>query len=272
MKSEPENDFPVSESEAMQAVICAVRQLAPSELPIFLAGEPGTGKEVIADLIHTLSTRSQGPLIKINCEALPPRLIAPELFGVVTGHDSSPVRQEGLFRLAEQGTLFLAGLTAMPRDTQSRLLRVIQERSYRALGGGSTQPTDFRIIAATNQSVEAAMNQGTLRKDLYYRIGMVTISVPPLRERREDIMPLANAFLKLYSAQLGKVITGSPPPLLTSYSGLLGRVTCANCRGRFMRLFQGVPTPPWTSMTFPQLICRKSDLTVTDLMLCQPEE
>jgi transcriptional regulator with PAS, ATPase and Fis domain len=208
MKSKPGNDFPVFESEAMRAVISAAKQLAPSELPVFLAGEPGTGKEMIADLVHSLSSRNQGPLIKINCEALPPALIEPELFGGATGSHVWPVPADGLFRQAERGTLFLDEVTAMPRGTQSRLLRVIRERRYSPLGGGSSYPTDFRIIAATNRLVASAMNQGTLREDLYYRIGMVTLSLPPLRERREDIMPLAKAALKLYSAQLGKVITG----------------------------------------------------------------
>ena len=202
----------IFQCEAMKTVVRTVRRVAPSDVSILITGESGTGKEVIADLIHTSSTRAAGPLIKINCAALPRELIESELFGSVKGaFTGAHSDREGLFRQAESGTLLLDELSEMPIDTQSKLLRVLQEKEVRPVGGRTSYKTDCRILAATNRKPEDAIRDGKLREDLYYRISAVSVHLPPLRERREDILPLANAFLKRFSSQANRDITGFSP-------------------------------------------------------------
>ncbi|HXD00136.1 MAG TPA: sigma-54 dependent transcriptional regulator [Verrucomicrobiae bacterium] len=202
----------IFQCEAMKTVVRTVRRVAPSDVSILITGESGTGKEVIADLIHTSSTRAAGPLIKINCAALPRELIESELFGSVKGaFTGAHSDREGLFRQAEGGTLLLDELSEMPIDTQSKLLRVLQEKEVRPVGGRTSYKTDCRILAATNRKPEDAIRDGKLREDLFYRISAVSVHLPPLRERREDILPLANAFLKRFSSQANRDITGFSP-------------------------------------------------------------
>src|SRR5260221_2805537 len=194
--------------EAMKAVVRTIRRVAPSDVSILITGESGTGKEVIADLIHASSLRSSGPLIKINCAALPRELIESELFGSVKGaFTGAHSDREGLFRQSEGGTLLLDELSEMPIDTQSKLLRVLQEKEVRPVRGRTSYKTHCRIIAATNRKVEDALRDGKLREDLYYRISAGSSHLPPLRERREDILPLAVSFLKRYSAQANRDIS-----------------------------------------------------------------
>jgi DNA-binding NtrC family response regulator len=199
----------IFQCDAMKSVVRTVRRVAPSDVSILITGESGTGKEVIADLIHTSSARASGPLIKINCAALPRELIESELFGSVKGaFTGAHTDREGLFRQAEGGTLLLDELSEMPIDTQSKLLRVLQEKEVRPVGGRTSYKTDCRIIAATNRKPEEAIRDGKLREDLFYRISAVSVHLPPLRERREDILPLANAFLKRFAAQANRDISG----------------------------------------------------------------
>ena len=203
---------PIFQSAAMKSVVKTVERVAPSEVSIFITGESGTGKEVIADLIHALSPRSRGPFIKINCAALPRELIESELFGSVKGaFTGAQADREGLFRQADGGTLLLDELAEMPVDTQTKLLRVLQEKEVRPVGGKTTYKTNCRVIASTNQQVDDAIKSGKLRQDLYYRISTISIPLPPLRERREDIIPLAGSFLKRFSAQAGRILTGFTP-------------------------------------------------------------
>jgi DNA-binding NtrC family response regulator len=200
---------PVFKSASMKAVIRTIERVAPSDVSILITGESGTGKEVIADLIHAMSPRCNGPLIKINCAALPRELIESELFGSVKGAFTGAVGdREGLFRQAEGGTLLLEELSELPIDTQSKLLRVLQEKEVRPVGGRTSYKTNCRIVAATNRQTEEAIKDGKLREDLYYRISAISIDLPPLRERREDILPLANSFLKHYAGQAGRALTG----------------------------------------------------------------
>ncbi len=200
---------PVFHSPAMKATVRTVERVAPSEVPIMITGESGTGKEVVADLIHALSPRAKGPLIKVNCAALPRELIESELFGAVKGaYTGSHADREGLFRQADGGSLLLDELSEMPIETQSKLLRVLQEKEFRPVGGRTSYKADVRIVAATNRKVEEAIRDNKLREDLYYRIGAITIHLPPLRDRREDIMPLALSFLKRFAAQAGRVMNG----------------------------------------------------------------
>src|SRR3954469_3399261 len=206
------NASPVFRSAAMQDVVRTVERVAPSEISILITGESGTGKEVIADLIHAMSPRSKGRIIKINCAALPRELIESELFGSVKGaFTGAHTDREGLFRQAEGGTLFLDEISEMPIDTQSKLLRVLQDQEVRPVGGKVSYKTNCRIVAATNRKTEDAIKDGKLREDLYYRISAISLHLSSLRERRDDIMPLANLFLKRFAAQANRVIKGFTP-------------------------------------------------------------
>jgi DNA-binding NtrC family response regulator len=198
---------PIFRSQAMQQVVRTVERLAPSDATILITGESGTGKEVISDLIHNLSPRSKNKIIKINCAALPRELIESELFGSVKGAFTGAISdRDGLFRQAEGGTLFLDEISEMPIDTQSKLLRVLQDQEVRPVGSKTSYKTNCRIVAATNRAPEKAIADGKLREDLFYRISALSVYLPPLRERRDDIMPLANSFLKKFSAQASRDI------------------------------------------------------------------
>jgi DNA-binding NtrC family response regulator len=200
---------PIFRSPAMQEVVHTIERIAKSDVPLLITGESGTGKEVIADLVHTLSPRSKNKIIKINCAALPRELIESELFGSVKGaFTGAHADREGLFRQAEGGTLLLDEISEMPVDTQSKLLRVLQDQEIRPVGGKTGYKTNCRILASTNRRPEAAIKDGKLREDLFYRISAIAIHLPPLRERRDDIMPLANAFLKRFTAQANRNIQG----------------------------------------------------------------
>jgi DNA-binding NtrC family response regulator len=206
---------PIFRSPAMQEVVRTVERVAQSDVPLLITGESGTGKEVIADLVHALSPRSKNKIIKINCAALPRDLIESELFGSVKGaFTGAHADREGLFRQAEGGTLLLDEISEMPVDTQSKLLRVLQDQEVRPVGGKTSYKTNCRILASTNRRPEAAIKEGRLREDLFYRISAIAIHLPPLRERRDDIMPLANAFLKRYASQANRDIRGFKPDAL----------------------------------------------------------
>ena len=194
---------PIFQSASMKEIVRTIERVAPSDVSLLITGESGTGKEVIADLVHNLSPRNKGPLIKINCAALPRELIESELFGSVKGaFTGANVDREGLFHQAEGGTLLLDEISEMPIDTQSKLLRVLQEKEVRPVGGRISYKTDCRIIAATNRQTEEAIRLGKLREDLYYRISAISVHLPPLRE------PLATAFLKRFDAQAARNISG----------------------------------------------------------------
>lgn len=203
---------PIFQSPAMKAVVRTVERIAPSDVSVLITGESGTGKEVIADLIHTLSPRSKGPFVKVNCAALPRDLIESELFGSVKGaFTGAQTDREGLFRQADGGTLLLDELAEMPVDTQTKLLRVLQEREYRPVGGRQSFKTNVRIVASTNLEVPVAIKSGKLREDLYYRISTISLHLPSLNERPDDIVPLASSFLKRFASQAGRTITGFTP-------------------------------------------------------------
>jgi len=203
---------PIFHSPQMKGVMKTIERIAPSDVSVLITGESGTGKEVVADMIHTLSRRDKGPFIKINCAALPRELIESELFGSVKGSFTGATEdRKGLFRQAEGGTLLLDELSEMPVDTQSKLLRVLQEKEVRPVGGRTSFKTDCRIIAATNRHVEDAIKDGKLREDLYYRISAISIHLPPLRDRRDDVLPLARAFLKRFAAQADRVLSDFSP-------------------------------------------------------------
>ncbi|MFZ0828143.1 MAG: sigma-54 dependent transcriptional regulator [Verrucomicrobiia bacterium] len=211
---------PIFRSAAMQSVVRTIERIAPADVAVLITGESGTGKEVIADLLHALSPRSKNKIIKINCAALPRELIESELFGSVKGaFTGAHSDREGLFRQAEGGTLLLDEISEMPIDTQSKLLRVLQDQEVRPVGGKVSYKTNCRLIASTNRKPDEAIKDGKLREDLFYRISAISVHLPPLRERREDIMPLANAFLKRFAAQANHVINGFTPGAIERLTG-----------------------------------------------------
>jgi DNA-binding NtrC family response regulator len=199
---------PVFQSLPMKDVMRMVERVAASESPVLIVGESGVGKEVVAEMVHHLSPRAQGPWVKVNCLELAPDRMEGELFGVEKGHASLPDGHPGFCRLAEGGTLLLDGLTDLTLEMQGKLLGVLQEGSARAVGAVAPYRIGCRILAITNRPVPESIRSGKLREDVFYRISAITITVPPLRQRKEDILPLANAFLQRSSAQANRSLTG----------------------------------------------------------------
>lgn len=195
---------PVFKNRRMVEMEDFISQIAPSQANVLVTGESGVGKEVVANLIHSRSRRAGGPLVKLNCAALPQHLIEGELFGYVKGAFTGAVNDfPGMIAAAAGGTLFLDEIAEMPATLQTRFLRVLQEREFRPLGSTKTLKADFRLVAATNQNITRAVREGILRPDLYYRINTFQIEIPPLRDRREDIPPLVALFVKRYAQQMG---------------------------------------------------------------------
>jgi transcriptional regulator with GAF, ATPase, and Fis domain len=194
-------------SEAICRVTAQVMRVAPSDATVLITGESGTGKELIARAIHRRSSRSRWPFISMNCAATPPSLIAADLFGHEKGaFTGANQRRAGRFEVADHGTLFLDEIGDMPAETQVSLLRVLQEREFERVGGNRSIPVDVRVIAATNCDLYAAVGSGEFRRDLFYRLNVFPVHVPPLRERREDILLLAKYFIERYAANAGKRI------------------------------------------------------------------
>ena len=195
----------VGNSEGMQMVYAQIAQVAPSATTVFLQGESGTGKELAARAIHTASTRANKPFISLNCAALPENLIESELFGHERGaFTGANATRKGRFELANSGTLFLDEVGELSLMTQAKLLRVLQERAFERLGGMETHYVDVRFITATNRDLERMVAEETFRRDLFYRLNVFPINLPPLRQRPEDILPLANHFIKKYGHANGR--------------------------------------------------------------------
>jgi Nif-specific regulatory protein len=198
-----------------------VAQVARTNTTVLLRGESGTGKELIASAIHYNSSRAKKPFVKVSCGALPDTLIESELFGYEKGaFTGADARKKGRFELAEGGTLFLDEIGDVQLSTQIKLLRVLQEREFERLGGHETLKSDVRLIAATNKDLERAIEKGSFREDLFYRLNVFPIFIPPLRERKPDVLLLADHFLQRYSAEHGRDIRRLATPaidMLTSY-------------------------------------------------------
>ncbi len=196
----------VARSPAMVAVCDMIEKVAPTAATVLINGESGTGKEVIAKTIHNNSTRRNKPLVAVNCAAIPENLLESEMFGHVKGSFTGAVSdKEGLFEAADGGTLFLDEISSMPLVLQGKLLRALQEREIRRVGGTKDIPVDVRVIAASNANLEEAVVKGTFRSDLYYRFAVITLDIPPLRKRVEDILPLAEHFIRMEAADFGDV-------------------------------------------------------------------
>jgi formate hydrogenlyase transcriptional activator len=197
----------VGSSDAISRVTDQILKVAPSDATVLITGESGTGKELIARAVHKRSNRSRWPFISMNCAATPPALIAADLFGHEKGaFTGANQRRAGRFEVANHGTLFLDEIGDMPAETQVSLLRVLQEREFERIGGNRSIPVDVRVIAATNCDLSAAVGSREFRLDLFYRLNVFPIRVPPLRERREDILLLAKYFIERYGANAGKRI------------------------------------------------------------------
>ncbi len=211
----------VGSSEAMKKVFRIVRQAAPTQATVLLEGPSGTGKEVIARAIHNLSKRSGGPFVAVHCAALAPTLLESELFGHEKGAFTGAVaRQIGRFEAADGGTLFLDEISEIDPSTQVKLLRVLEDRSFERVGGAETLHTDIRVIAATNRDFKAFVAAGKFREDLYYRLNVVDIKLPALKERAGDIALLAQKFLREYSEKNGGLVKSISPAamkILESY-------------------------------------------------------
>jgi len=203
---------PLGRSPAMVAVSDLVRRAAPTRSTVLITGESGTGKERVARAIHELSDRSHGPFLVVNCGALPEALMESELFGHEKGaFTGASSRHTGLFREADGGTILLDEVGELPPALQVKLLRVLQEKRVRSVGTAHEVPVDVRILAATNRDIEADVAEGKFRQDLYYRLNVIRIELPPLRDRREDLADLVGQFVRKFAAEMGKEIVGLTP-------------------------------------------------------------
>lgn len=213
----------IGRSEAMEKIFRLVDQVAPARSTALISGESGTGKELIAKAIHQLSPRSNKPFVTVNSSNIPAELLESELFGHTKGAFTGAVAaKKGLFEIADGGTIFLDEIGDIPQETQAKLLRVIQEREFTPLGDTAPRRVDVRIVAATNVDLREAVRVGTFREDLYYRLSVVPIEMPPLRERREDILSLAQHFIRKFNEENTRHISETIPPdvlgLLEAYN------------------------------------------------------
>ncbi|MCX6954840.1 MAG: sigma-54 dependent transcriptional regulator [Verrucomicrobia bacterium] len=218
--AKPEESLPpgvVTSSPLMRAVFRDAAVVAPSETRVLITGESGVGKEVVADVIHGWSSRAAGPLVKVNCAAIPENLLESELFGHEKGSFTGATQQRiGRFEEADQGTIFMDEIGELPLPLQAKLLRVIHDGSFRRIGSNRDLHTNARVLAATNRDLEAQIAAGLFREDLFYRLNVMEIHLPPLRERPEDIIPLATHFIGQFSRQKSR-FSASVTACLTAY-------------------------------------------------------
>jgi formate hydrogenlyase transcriptional activator len=211
----------IGNSPALESVLEQVERVAPTDSTVLIQGETGTGKELIAHAIHNLSSRCGRPFVRLNCAAIPLDLLESELFGHEKGAFTGAIAQKiGRFELADKGTLFLDEVGDIPAALQPKLLRVLQEQEFERLGSTRTLQVDVRLVAATNRNLMEMANRGEFRSDLYYRLNVFPILLPPLRDRREDIPALVAHFVEIYSRRMSREIEHIPPTTmsaLTSY-------------------------------------------------------
>jgi formate hydrogenlyase transcriptional activator len=209
----------IGKSQALQAVLEQVERVAPTNSTVLIQGETGTGKELIAQAIHNTGSRRGRPFVKLNCAAIPLDLLESELFGHERGAFTGAIAQKiGRFQLADKGTLFLDEVGDIPLALQPKLLRVLQEQAFERLGSTRTQQVDIRLVAATNRHLKEMVKRGEFRSDLYYRLNVFPVLLPPLRERREDIPALAGHFVELFGHRMGRQIEHIPPETMSALS------------------------------------------------------
>src|SRR5436190_3902396 len=210
----------VGNSAPMQRVKEIIAKVAPTDSPVLIEGESGTGKELVAAAIHRLSPRAKGPFIPVNCSAIPEDLLESEFFGHVRGAFSGAVSDTlGLFRGANEGTIFLDEVAELSPGLQVKLLRVLQEMLVRPVGSTKAHAVDVRVIAASNRDLDRSIAEGRLRQDLYYRLNVVRVSLPPLRARREDIPALVNHFIRRFTRRFRREIRALTPEALAALQG-----------------------------------------------------
>ena len=209
----------IGNSSALEAVLEQVERVAPTDSTVIIQGETGTGKELIAHAIHNLSSRCGRPFVRLNCAAIPLDLLESELFGHEKGAFTGAIAQKiGRFELADKGTLFLDEIGDIPPALQPKLLRVLQEQEFERLGSTRTHQVDVRLVAATNRDLEEMVNDGQFRSDLYYRLNVFPVQLPPLRERREDIPALVSHFVERFGQRMGREIDTIPPETMSALS------------------------------------------------------
>ena len=252
----------ISRSQSMAELLAEAKLVAASDASVLIRGESGTGKELLARAIHRASRRAKAPFIAVNCGAIPEQLLESELFGHVKGAYTGAVNsREGLVQAADGGTLFLDEIGDMPLLLQVKLLRVLQERVVRQLGSDQGRPVDVRILSATHRDLDAAMLEGQFREDLYYRLNVITLTLPPLSERREDVALLATRFLHALAAKYQKTVSGFAP-------GALEALTRASWPGNVRQLYNVVEhvcalaTAPLVPLTLVQRALRVPSLEV----------
>jgi transcriptional regulator with GAF, ATPase, and Fis domain len=208
----------IGESAALRSVFEKVECVASTDATVLVLGETGTGKELIAHAIHNLSSRRERPFIKLNCAAIPFDLLESELFGHEKGAFTGAIAQKiGRFEMADKGTLFLDEIGDIPLGLQPKLLRVLQEQEFERLGSGRTHKMDVRLVAATHRNLEDMVKRNDPRSDLYYRLNVFPVELPPLRDRREDIVPLIRHFVDIYSRRRRKTIEHIPPETISDF-------------------------------------------------------
>jgi len=249
----------IGEGPAFQSVLKGVQIVSPTDSTVLILGETGTGKELVARAIHELSSRNKGSFVKVNCAAIPASLLESELFGHEKGSFTGAIAQKiGRFELAHQGTLFLDEIGEMPLELQPKLLRAIQDQEFERVGGNRTVRTDVRFVAATNRNLKAMVDDNKFRADLYYRLHVFPLTVPPLRERREDIPLLTRYFVQKHAHRMGRNIEKIPaaaldeltrydwPGTSASYrmclsgrlSSLMGARSVSQCRSSWRKLLR----------------------------------
>jgi two-component system NtrC family response regulator len=259
----------IGKSEAVRAVLDMASRIAASDATVLITGESGTGKELLARGIHHASLRANGPFVAVNCAAIPENLIESELFGHVKGAFTGAVKdREGKFELASGGTIFLDEIAELRTDLQAKILRALQEREVDRVGGSRPVPVDVRVIAATNKDVERAVKEGSVREDLYYRLSVVMLHMPPLRERRDDIPLLAGHFLDKVAPGRSVPIDREAMGVLSSY-GWPGNVReLENVIERAVLLRQGDSI---TTSELPEKLTKRRG-GVDDIILNLPDE
>jgi transcriptional regulator with GAF, ATPase, and Fis domain len=207
----------IGESRALEAVLEQVERVAPTDSTVLIQGETGTGKELIAHAVHNISSRCGRPFVRVNCAAIPLDLLESELFGHEKGAFTGAIAQKiGRFELADKGTLFLDEVGDIPPSLQPKLLRVLQEQEFERLGSTRTNKVDIRLVAATHRNLTEMVNRGEFRSDLYYRLNVFPVLLPPLRERREDVPALVNHFVDIYGRRIGREIEHIPAGTMTA--------------------------------------------------------